>query len=305
MIDNVKFAILKREILENHINHTQIIDLSSKLDLFTGLIEECPLKGKYFNMDVVLSCKGAYMKGSIHKLTNLLKGGEAQNYNDLCFTDANQSLTEVIEVFKLQKQTSLTNLEFGLNIRLPKDPQEFLDYNLLMYDYGGTNKDLKYGGRGDYKEFQKTDYYIKIYNKSKQYKLKGHILRVEVKIISKRKLQKLGIYKLEDLQRKDIVLGLYTFLWGELQKLMIIDDHSNIKMSIEDRNELNLYTNPHYWKKLSRSSSNKVKNNRKVRFKALVLKYKLDTARNMLFKLISMKFLEMLECNVSDINIAA
>lgn len=295
MIDNVKFKVLEREILENHIKKTQVVDLSTSLNLFTGEESQCPMKGKYFNIDVVLSCQGAYVKGSVHKLTNLLKGKQGHNYNDLSFCSASESIAHIIETFGLKK-TSLTNLEFGLNINLSKEPQNFLDYNLLMYDSESHNKDLKFRGKGDYKEFHKTDYSLKIYNKSKQYGVKSNILRVEVKIISKRKLEKLGIFSLEDLQREDVINRLYSFLLGELQKLTIIDDYLGVKMPSEDRNSLNEYTNPNYWKKLRRDRSNKVVNDRKKKLKALIIKYGLDTAQREILTRVSEKFSEMMDC---------
>lgn len=302
MIDNIKFKVLEREILEHHIKKTKVVDLSTSLNLTTGEESLCPTKGKYFNMEVVLSCKGAYIKGSVHKLTNLLKEGHGHNHNDLSFCSACESIAHVSEVLGLDKKTSLTNLEFGLNICLSNDPQQFLDYNLLMYDNEGHNKDLKFRGKGDYKEFHKTDYSLKIYNKSKQYGLKSNILRVEVKIISKRKLQQLGIFSLEDLYRVDIMNSLYSFLWGELQKLTIIDDHTGIKMPLEDLNNLNMYTNPNYWKKLSRDRSYKVRKDRKRKFKALIIKYNLDTTQEEVLKGVSEKFIAMMDCEESRSN---
>lgn len=302
MIDNIRFKVLEREILEHHIKKTQVIDLNTSLNLFTGEESECPMKGKYFNMEIVLSCQGAYAKGSVHKLTNLLKGGKAQNHNDLSFCSASESIAHINEVLGGNQETSLTNLEFGLNICISKDPQQVLDYNLLMYDNEGHNKDLKFRGKGDYKEFHKTDFSLKIYNKSKQYRLKSNILRVEVKILSKRKLQQLGIFSLEDLHRIDIMNRLYSFLWGELQKLTIIDDFTKVVMSPEDKNSLNEYTNPHYWKKLSRDRSYKVRKDRMRKFKALIIKHGLDTTLKEVLKGVTDKFIAMMDCEVTHVN---
>ena len=304
MIDNIRFRVLEREILEHHIKKTHVVDLNTSLNLFTGEETQCQMKGKYFNMEIVISCLNAYIKGSLHKMNNLSKGGRSQNYNDLTFCMAKESIAQLIEVFGLQK-TSLTNLEFGLNINTSKDPQDFLDFNLLMYDNENHNKDLKFRGKGDYKEFHKTDYSIKIYNKSKQYGIKRNILRVEVKILTKRKLQKLGIFSLEDLQNEEVMNRLYLFLWGELQKLTIIDDYTSIKMPSEDFNSLNEYSNPNYWKKLSRDKSNRVKNNRKKKFNALIIKYGLNTVQNEILSGVSEKFSEMMDCPSNNSKIAA
>ena len=304
MLDNIKFKVLGKDELQNHIVRTQVIDLNTSVNLFTAEESPCMLKGSFFNMQIALSCVGAYIKGSIHKLTNLLKGGKNQNYNDLTFCSANESISRLIDVFGLQK-TSLTNLEFGLNILISKDPQQFLDYNLLMYDSEGHTKDLPFRGKGNYKEFQKTDYYIKVYNKSKQYGLKSNILRVEVKIINKRKLEKMGVFSIEDLQNKETIKGLYLFLLGELQKLTILDDYTGVEMPSNDRNNLNEYTNPNYWKKLIRDKSYKVRINRKKKFEALIVKYGLDTTKKEILEGVSEKYLEMMDCLFQDNKIAA
>ncbi|RDI10247.1 hypothetical protein [Flavobacterium sp. AG291] len=305
MIDNAKIWIPQKKHLQDHINHTRVIDLSTKLDLSTGLIDACPKRGKYFNMDVVLTCKSSFIRGSIHMLTNLLNGKERKNFNDLCFSSSNESISHLIKVFGLNKKTYITNLEFGLNIQLSKDPQELIDYNLLMYDLDPPNADEKFRGRGDMKVFHKTDYLLKIYNKSKQYRLQNHILRVEIKIISKRKLQKFGINRLEDLQKEDVIRKLYAFLMGEIQKLIVIDDFSEVDMTQEDQNELNLYTNPNYWKKLSRDRSYKVKTNRKARFKALITKYHLNSIHNDILTKVSEKFSQMMDCPQQSLKMVA
>lgn len=301
MLDNIKFKVLDKDGLQDHIVNTQVVDLNTSVNLFTAEESPCLMRGSYFNMDVVFSCVTAYIKGSLHKMTNLLKGGESQNYNDLSFCSVSNTISHLKKAFGLKK-TSLTNLELGLNISISKDPQYFLDYNLLMYDSEGHNKDLKFRGKGDYKEFHKTDYSLKIYNKSKQYGLIGNILRLEVKILTKRKLQKLGVYSLEDLQNKDVINGLYSFLWGELQKLTIIDDFTNVQMPPVDRNSLNEYTNPNYWKKLSRDRTYKVRKDRKRKFKALIVKYGLDTTQKEVLKGVSEKFTAMMDCEVTHIN---
>jgi len=305
MIDNIKFKVLEKEVLESHIKKNKIIDLKTSLNLFTGEESSCPLIGKYFNLDIVIACKGAYIKGSVHKMKNLLNGMQSQNYNDLTFCSASESIRHLIETFGLNQKTSLTNLEFGLNIRLSQNPQNVLDYNLLMYDFGAHNKDLKFRGKGDYKEFQKTDYYIKIYNKSKQYKLYNNILRIEMKIISKRKLQKLGIFSLEDLENESIIRNLYSFLWNELHKLTIVDDFTHMDLPFEDLNNLNLYTNPNYWKKLRRDRSFKVVNNRKQKLQYLITKYGLDSVKKEILKNISEKFAQMIDCFQSSLKMAS
>lgn len=216
MLDNLKAKVIKFKEFETYIENTGKIDLKNNINLITGELDNYPRRGKLINLEASINDKSAFIKGSIHKTYNELNEKGEHNYNDFNYDCVKGIIMYLMNELNLKDDdTSLTNLELGFNIHLSKDPQHFLDYNLLMYDYKDHNKDLKFSGRGDYKEFQKTDYYIKIYNKSKQYNIKGqNILRVELKILSKRLLQKLGVYSLENLLNPDVIKNIYNLLAG-------------------------------------------------------------------------------------------
>lgn len=303
MIDNVKIKIGKKDEFENLIISRKEIDLITSINHFTGEINLYPKKGKIENLDVSITLNNAYVGGSLHKFNNLFLLGENQNHNDFSFCQVKEVIAYLTEKFDIENTTSLTNLEFGFNLEVAQDPQQILDFNVLMYKYKHHNRDDKFGGRGDFKEFRTTDFSIKIYNKSKQYLLNQNLLRIELKIISKRYLQSLGIYQLEDLYSYAVIFRLYERLLKEIGELVIVDDFYCLNLPKTDYNNLVKFTNSNYWKSLKKEKSNKVIGRIKRDFALLIEKYNLNKTKNELFEIIEIKFQELtVDCN--EINLA-
>ena len=151
-----------------------------------------------------------------------------------------------------QRKTKITNLEFGFNITVNKSPKVLIDKHILMYDLKDHNRKHNYRGKGSYKEFEKTDYSIKIYDKGKQYSiLSENLLRIELKIIGSRYLNKMGISNLNQ-------LGEYAFrsLFGaflnHFNKIMIVDSLKAPKDIREDQMILfKNCTNPNHWSNIN------------------------------------------------------
>lgn len=297
MIDNIKAKVTKFKEFETYIENTGKIDLKNSVSLITGELDSYPRRGKLINLEASINEKSAYLKGSIHKTYNELNEKGEHNHDDFSYDCAKETIMHLMNELNLKKDdTSLTNLELGFNIHLSKDPQHFLDYNLLMYDFKDHNKDLRFSGRGDYKEFQKTDYYIKIYNKSKQYNIKGQsILRVELKILSKRLLQKLGVYSLNDLLNPDVINNIYSMLVGELKKLNIIDDYSSRDIEPEDKMILEIYKSPNFWKRISKDKSYKERDKIREDFQRLMDKYNLNNLKKEVLNKVEIKFMELIK----------
>lgn len=294
MIDNVKFQIVEKDKFENFVVSSKIIDLVTFINLFTSEINLYPKRGKYKNLDVSITLINAYINGSLHKLRNLILFDEDQNYNDFSFCQMKEVITYLTKKLKIENSSSLTNLEFGFNIDINKNPQEIIDFNLLMYKNKHHNRDDKFCGKGDFKEFKTTDFSLKIYNKSKQYHLKEHKLRIELKITSKRYLQKLGIFKLEDLNEIEVVYRLYEQLLKEFEHLTVVDDFYVLNLPKEDKDNLIKFTNPNYWKQLKKEKSLKVFKRVKRDFCLLVEKYNLNKTKNEILKNLEFKYHELL-----------
>jgi len=298
MIDFIKLQTLDNIDFENYLTNHNVVDLRTFIDHNTGEVLDYPKIGKLSNLEVRINPKHSYIKGSLHKFYNILNLNVKQNYNDFYFCQLLFLIEHFFNVFKVEEKNSLSYLEIGVNINLDFNLQKFIDNQLLMYDYKSHNKDLKYRGKGDYKEFIKTDYNIKIYNKSKEYELKDNILRIELKITKKRFLQKNGIFKLEDLLIKNNLSKLFNILINEFDKILIIDYINELNIPQNDIEKLSMYTNPNYWQRIKDIKSYKVQSRHKRDFNFILNKYNLLATKKIIKQKIISKFWQLLndEC---------
>lgn len=297
MIDNFKLYSKNKYGLESHIVENELVELSNFFNPSTGEIKEYPKRGRDYNLEISLNLKSSVIKGSLHKYHNVKCGKKDQNYDDFCYSDQEGEILGLLKKYDLEKTNYLTNLEFGLNLTVDKDPKIIIENNVLMNKCKEPNKNLKFSGKGDYKEFQVTDYIIKVYNKSKQFGLDDSILRVELKIIRRSYLKKLGIYQLEDLLDKEVLKVLYKEIKEKIEGLVIVDTFDDKNIPISHLERLNNFTNPHYWFRLKTlGKTSKQISRLKNRFNLLLNKYNLvETKKSILYQM-DKKFLELLEC---------
>ncbi|MFH6966355.1 hypothetical protein [Flavobacterium sp. FlaQc-28] len=294
MIDNLKIYSTKKNEFENHIKLNQIVDLKQFYEPFTGEIKPYPLKGKKLNLDIAINEKTAFITGSFHKQYNLDNDLGSQNYNDFNYSKIKLTTEQIIETFKIAKSTSITNLELGFNIIINGDPQKYIDDYLLMYDLKAPNRNEKFLGKGDYKEFRKTDYYFKIYNKSKPYKLDKNILRVEIKIIRKRLLELLGVYSLENILEKKVLNNIFELLMQKFEGLTIIDEFNEIDIPPDELERLKNYMNDNYWIRIKQRKTSKQIYTFKKDFRMLQIKYKLNKTKDEIRRKLYSKFNELI-----------
>ena len=295
MIDNFKLFVLDKHRFEERIENKGIMELTNKLSILTGEVMEYPKKGSDSNLQISINQNSATILGSLHKYKNLLWENGEQNYDDFNLSQIQEVILGLIKKYDIEKDTVLTNLEFGFNLTVSNDPKTIIDSNVLMNNFKSANKNLKFSGSGDYKEFQLTDYRIKIYNKSKQFKLKDNILRVELKIIQKRMLQKLGINCLEDLLDKEVLERIFMLFMEKFEGLIIVDDFDSNGIPDNDYNKLNKYTNPSYWIKVKSKKSPRVVSGLKKDFLILLAKYELLSTKKQIREKLESKFLELIE----------
>ncbi|MCF8715458.1 hypothetical protein JM658_11525 [Joostella atrarenae] len=307
MIDNVRFYVLDKGSFDFRTEEKRTVELRSRFNRQTGEIEEFPKKGRYYNMQVDLQKEKSYVTGSLHKLFNLHMYGEEHNYNDFSFCEQEQVLDIMCEeLYIIPEETKITNLEFGLNIDLPIDADRFLNHMLLMYDFKAPNRNETFNGKGNYREFKKTDYSLKIYNKSKHYKQKGNVVRFEIKITRSRFLEELQIYNLVDLLSQDVVFRLFQFLLKQFDKLLIVDIEGMEK--VLDKRHVGLIcdcTNPYYWDSLKQAVSYRIYGRIKRECNRYIEEYGLNRTRLLIRNLLHKKFQEMIDCNLESIQKAA
>lgn len=296
MIDLVNINIKDSKKFESNIENNTFINLKNFIDLLTGEINEYPKKGNFHNINIRVNNLYSKLVGSLHKLNNIIFKGQDHNFDDFSFKDLSTLLPCFIDKFDLEDNNYLTKLELGFNIKVDLDPQKIIDNNLLMYEFKSHNRDKV--NNGDFKEFFKSDYNLKIYNKSKQYKrkfdVKDHILRIELKLKSKRKIQSFGIQSLQDLLDKNKINNIFEFLLKEFDKLTIIDDLNFDDLPEKDKEKLNRYSNPNYWQRLrNENKSYKVQNRLKKDFNLLINKYQLNNIKIELANKLINKFNEL------------
>lgn len=307
MIDNIKLFVSDKQRFEERIEKKGLMELTSKLSMLTGEVMKYPKKGSDSNLQISINELSASILGSLHKYKNLLEENGDQNYDDFNFCKIKEVIRGLIKKYDIEKDTVLTNLEFGFNITVSKDPKIIIDSNVLMNNFKSTNKNLKFSGSGDYKEFQLTDYRIKIYNKSKQYKLKDNVLRVELKIIQKRLLQKLGIHCLEDLLDKEVLKRLFKLFIEKLEGLIIVDDFDPEIIPEATCSKLNKYMNSNYWIRIKTQKSPKQISRLKFEFASILSKYQFLETKNEIREKLYFKFQELLDsedCNSEYRNVA-
>lgn len=303
MIDFVKLSVVNSDSFENYLLSSRVVNLNTYIDNFSGEIKDYPKIGKLKNLEIRVNPVNSIIKGSLHKYENLNSKEEDQNYDDFTYCQFSNLIPNLTEKLHIENNTSLSYLEFGFNLKVNIDPQKIIDDRVLMLGFKNHSKDLKYGGKGDFKEFIKTDYSLKIYNKSKQYKLDRNILRIELKIKRKRLLQKLNIYKLEDLLDKQLLTEVFNVLWNQFDEVMIIDDFCEDKIPQNDIEKLNRFTNPNYWQRIRNTKSPKIRRKLKNEFNRLLGKYELDKTKKELKEKLKAEFWRLLneDCNSKEV----
>lgn len=303
MIDFIKYFVNDKDLFLQNSENSNILDLKGRFNFATGQITDFPKTAYHNNMNIKITENKACIGGSVHKFYNILEGYGDQNYNDFSFCDFQYCIERVENSFKINREeTLLTNLEFGINIDVEQDPQSLIDNHILMYKNKPPNRNEKFYGKGDYLEFQMSDYSIKIYNKSKHYGLKNrNILRVEFKIVRSRYLQKhFNIFSLGDIDR-DRFRMLFNKLLEHFDELMIVD--SLLNKSLDRLDQMVLFEtgrNPHYWKDLRNTQSYRARKKFKKDFEGMLIDNSLLKIQRCLKSLLIQKYQELMGCDCEN-----
>lgn len=291
MIDFTRVHYQDKNRLEQFVlNQQNFQKVYSVLEYHSGEILY-PYRTNLENMEIVINERGGYVKNSIHKLNNLLISGEEHNFNDFSYSEI-CSVTDylkdnIIDVLK----TKLTQLEFGFNINVPKSAQAIIKESFLMHNLGRHTALRRFKGRGYLLEFEHSNYIIKIYDKAKQYNRLENILRFEIKFISPKEFNPLGVYNLGDLIIKENLNMLFKYLIKRFNELLIVDDITeNPQIPINDIDSLNSYSSFVYWENLSENNQRQTKMRHKRKYFNLLEKYDLLKTKKMLKSQLIQKF---------------
>ena len=263
MIDFVKIEINSETVAEG-LRKNPLLSFKNESDNETGELEK--QRAKYKNLKFLIYPTGkTIIEGSIHKYHN---AGE-HNHNDFGFEQIVETIADISQKFGFDaKEASLHGLEFGVNIRLGRNPSTILNM-IVCYGNNTINKMIISDGVGHGIMSKQSNYYVKIYNKSLQYGTDEHILRVEDKIIRMRQIANLGINTLHDLTDRNKVASLGNILFAMFDMLII---HEPVRLNELSKPELKLYEqagNPRFWEGLNGSQRYKKKEN----YRAIIERY--------------------------------
>tara|TARA_R110000744_G_scaffold321478_1_gene427591 strand:- start:82 stop:1002 length:921 start_codon:yes stop_codon:yes gene_type:complete len=300
MIDNIKFYINDKDRFEYNLEKHQKIPMNAKYDVYTGDPLNYPKSGKLKNLNVRVTQDKAYILGSLHKFNNMWMYNEPHNYNDFNSCEIDGVVDFICDSLVIDpNETKITNLEFGFNVLVDEDIIDILD-RTIMYNFENHSRKETFRGQGYFKEFCKSDYSIKIYNKSKQYKVKQNILRVELKITRSRLLNKLGIHCLSDLHRTTYKTLFKAFL-ERFDKLLIVDTLRLVNEKHRtDKDLLKDGTNPNFWVDIKNRETRNVNAHRKEKFKRLLNDNYSSVTQNKIRNSLIAKFYELIDDNCSD-----
>jgi hypothetical protein len=195
------------------------------------------------------------VRGSLHKCFNSISKVYAPNQitpnqkakgfngNDFNYTQLIYTIDFICRrLFLNSENCTLTNIEFGLNLKHNYNSRQVLN-NLFRH----SGKEFRQT-KESFFEAAHIQYFVKCYNKSKQYKMSDEIIRIEIKHVKMEKLNALGLTSLNDLRSKALLTHLNKLLVSQWQGIVMYDytiRESELKKV--DKNKLDKYKNANYW----------------------------------------------------------
>ncbi|MDC1365074.1 hypothetical protein N8258_01510 [Algibacter sp.] len=295
MIDFVRFKYNEKSIIEPFVsNKDNFEELLAVLECHSSEIRY-PFTAYIGNMEVRINDKLVYVKNSIHKLYNELQGGTANNYNDFRYSELFEIINYLDEKLIDLKRTRLTQLEFGLNIKLPVPAEYVIEQNISHHQLKLHSHYERFNGTGAYKQFNHSNFYFKIYDKAKQYRLNEHIIRFEIKYKNNKNFNPMGVYKIHDLKSKKFLQNLFDDLLKRFDELTIVDNIlPETKITKKDKRQLESYLSYSFWKKLSERKNRNRKPKEIKAFESLLIKNDLLKTKTFLRASLIQKFNELL-----------
>lgn len=249
MIDFVK-VLINRPFEKEKCNFS----LQTKL-YFNDLGEENKLKAKHkiHNLEIKEFSRHFIIQGSLHKFWN--KG--QHNHNDFQYKDLIKTLHELEVGLNLKlDEGQIQNLEYGLNITPPILKTEMFLRGLILHKGKPTFNDnenhfefknISVNG-GDYRQVKRQQFYLKYYDKAKQYGLNNQILRIETKYVKSKPINSCGVYQLKDLLNIELLENLHNDLIKKWNEVLFINQKINDKhLAKTIKNHFKDFTKQFFW----------------------------------------------------------
>lgn len=295
MIDFVRINYKDKRVIEPFVCCKENFEeLHTVLEYHSGEIKY-PYSASIGCMDIGVNDKSVYVKNSIHKLYNELQSGEAHNYNDFKYSALCSTVSYLDGKLTDVKSSSLTQLEFGLNIKLSTPAEKIVVDNIVFHKLELHNRSTTFDGKGQYKQFDHCNYYLKIYDKAKHYGIDENIIRFEVKHRTSKSFNPLGAYNIHDLKSKTVLQNLFDDLLWRFDELTIVDNiPTDSIITIKDKRKIESYLSYNYWSKLSERKNKNLKSKEKKAFHSLLVKNDLLKTKASLRASLIQKFTELL-----------
>jgi len=285
MLDYIKI----RDLGKKDSNRTRL-DFQMRVIEGTGELPHENKTVKFKGMTFTLTPCGRYMSvfGSIHKFAN--DGGK--NNDRFSFERFLQIAEELQEYISLEDRINV--IEFGLNIKTPFKPNEYLK-SLIAHKKLGFNQIRRQGER--WAEATYNQYKVKIYDKGRQ-QGGGNILRFEVHVYKMQWLRKSFPYGLiwADLLRPETWVILSQYLIKAFSGIIHYDPSlEEALLSSKEKKIIEQGNNPFFWVGLNGEHQERVQN----RFQSIVMKY--GTKFNVLSDLFKDELQRVLPQNMAEI----
>ena len=218
-------------------NDTRFEELREAGTFAVGITKSEPKEGEilkhtylYKNMRITTTQNGFLLEGSLHKYRSIIKGiatsaqiDKHQGFNGDLFTlqDITDTIAHLCGVLDISPHVcTLQNIEIGVNNVVTFAPFDFLKG--VLYHRNDYSPTIKHGG--NYIQFEHAQYYIKLYNKGRQYELPNEVIRVEIKVMKMQKLIEAGINisTLADINESTLKQA-FDLLYNEFNEVIYYD----------------------------------------------------------------------------------
>ncbi|MFD0993205.1 hypothetical protein [Tenacibaculum geojense] len=231
-----------------------------------GVVIDNKRVAKYHFCKVIVFDNGTVLfKGSLHKMYNSIKNIRAPNFslnntyngfngNTFTLENINFIIMHLEVLFQLSRHNFvIRKIEIGLNIQVFFNPKLLIDG---LLEIGGKPFEFKYNNH--FAVCEKSEYYLKVYDKSNQYGLETSTIRIELKSRKTRVFQKANFNTLADLTACNLDVSLNKLLdcWNKV--LMYDFTINETLLTTRQKNALNnKFQHVKYWQSLSSNNKDK------------------------------------------------
>jgi len=242
-VDFIKAQVIGLSV-SNFINNPM---LSEPISIYSGeLLTKTIYKYKNLSIKIFVNNNRIEFSGSLHTFYN----NGLHNHNDFGKTQFKIAINRLYSELNIKpKNLYLLHLEWGFNIKPPRDSNYIID-SLIQHKSVNKTVSIDCKIEGKYSQFKHSDFILKIYNKSQQFKLNSELLRIEIKQTNWSKYRLKGIRTLNDFINTDGSI-FFNELLKQWERVIFFDiDNSKIDGYYK-------YQTTTFWNELRQNYSNK------------------------------------------------